>query len=129
MHELSICQALLEQVAQQTRRCGGERVRRIVVEIGPLSGVEPHLLNEAFLLARQGTVAQQADLEVVAIPVTVHCPACDSDHEVAANDLRCPVCGEWQTRLVSGDEMTLRTMDVEMPEQEERERGEVRGVA
>jgi hydrogenase nickel incorporation protein HypA/HybF len=113
MHELSICQSLLEEVASQVEQNGGGQVRSIMIEIGPLSGVEPHLLQAAFSLARLGTVAEHATLTVQTIPVCIRCPSCQSEHETDPNDLRCPSCGEWRTRLIRGDEMMLRRMEIE----------------
>ena len=44
MHELAICQALISQVEDVVRERSA-RVKRVLVGIGPLSGVEPRLLE------------------------------------------------------------------------------------
>ncbi len=41
MHEMSICQALMDQVERIAKEQGASRVDSIVLSIGPLSGVEP----------------------------------------------------------------------------------------
>ena len=54
MHELAICQALIEQVEAIARERLARRVGTVCVSIGPLSGVEPRLLEQAFPVASAG---------------------------------------------------------------------------
>ena len=48
MHEYSIVQALLEQCEHYAEENDAEKITKVVVKIGKLSGVEPHLLEVAF---------------------------------------------------------------------------------
>jgi len=107
MHELSVCQALvgqLEALAQQQRAI---RVLNVLVGIGPLSGIEPALLRQAFPLAAAGTLAQEAELTIEDRPVRVHCLQCGQDSDASVNRLLCGHCGDWRTELLSGDELML----------------------
>ena len=45
MHEYSVVQALLEQVEKYAAENEAERVTKVVVKIGVMSGVEPHLVK------------------------------------------------------------------------------------
>lgn len=112
MHELSVCQALVEQ-AERIGRQRRARVVTLVLQIGPLSGVESELLRRAFPLASAGTCCEGATLEILDAPVTVHCPDCGASSVVAANKLICPECGNWRTSLKSGDEMVLQSVELE----------------
>jgi [NiFe] hydrogenase assembly HybE family chaperone len=58
MHELSVCLSLLREVERIARENNAGRVTRISVTVGPLSGVEPDLLRNAYPLAVAGTVVQ-----------------------------------------------------------------------
>lgn len=111
MHELSVCNALITQVERIARDHPGSRVARIVLSIGPLSGVEPKLLRHAYPLAAAGTVAEQAELEIETGPVVVRCTVCDAQSAVAPNRLLCGSCGDFRTRLVSGDELLLQRLE------------------
>jgi hydrogenase nickel incorporation protein HypA/HybF len=62
MHELGLIQEVLDVVSDESR---GARVRRIVLEVGSLAAVLPEALRFAFELAREGTVAEEAELEIV----------------------------------------------------------------
>ena len=107
MHELSVCQGILDQVARVAADHGATGVKNIVVRIGPLSGVVPSLLAQAFPLARAGTVAEGAELTIEELPVRVHCDACGADTDARPNRLLCGECGDWPTQLISGDELLL----------------------
>ena len=111
MHELSVCQALIDQVEQVARQQQAERVICIELSIGVLSGVEPQLLEQAYPLAAAGSVAQDAELRIESTPVRVHCDQCNRDSNVAANRLLCGHCGNWRTTLVGGDEMLLTRVE------------------
>lgn len=116
MHELAICQGMLERVEAVAADRGARAVSRVVVRIGPLSGVEPSLLQSAFTLARAGTPAASAVLEIETAPVRVLCRACGAQSEAVANRLVCAACGGMRTRLISGDELRLVSLDLDLPE-------------
>lgn len=112
MHELSICTALMEQVERIAREHRAGRVERIVLQVGPLSGVEAPLLKRAWPLVSIGTVAEEAELVIETAAVKVRCTQCDAVSEVVPNRLLCAACGDFRTRLVSGDEMLLANMEL-----------------
>jgi len=113
MHELSICQSLLAQVEGLAQQHHAKSVSKIVLHIGPLSGVEAHLLQQAYSLAAAGTVAEQAALEIHSLSIKVHCRQCHKDSKATANRLLCEHCGSWQTQLISGDEMLLASLEMD----------------
>jgi hydrogenase nickel incorporation protein HypA/HybF len=79
--------------------------------IGPLSGIVPELLAQAFTIASADTVAHSAELILETLPVRVRCLSCGGETEVDANRLICAHCGDWQTQLISGDEMLLTKIE------------------
>ena len=107
MHELSLCLALMQQVEDIARQRDACRVTRIVLDVGPLSGVEPELLRHAYPVAAAGTVAEQAELVMETAALVVRCSQCDSESTVTPNRLLCGSCGDFRTRVVSGDALTL----------------------
>jgi hydrogenase nickel incorporation protein HypA/HybF len=119
MHELSVCLALLDQVESVARKHGATEVERILLRVGPLSGVEPPLLKSAFPLAAAGTIAESAVLDIEAAPVRVQCDACGAETPAEPNRLLCGRCGGFQTRLVSGEEMLLASLELKVPDTKE----------
>ena len=113
MHELAVCQDIISQVENIAHEHDAVAVHQVIVEIGPLSGVEPALLEAAFPIASAGTLAEHAKLEINTIPVKVKCMKCQKESEVSTNDLTCRICGNWQTEVISGDEMLLKRIELD----------------
>jgi hydrogenase nickel incorporation protein HypA/HybF len=112
MHEFSICRGLLDQVDRIVRVNGAESVARITLRIGPLSGVEIHLLERAFEAMRAESVVADAVLEIERTQVRVHCRACGAETAPTGGRLVCGSCGAHEVVLSQGDELMLK--DVEL---------------
>jgi hydrogenase nickel incorporation protein HypA/HybF len=116
VHELSVCQALLAQVVEIATDRGASAVSRITVEVGPLSGVEPALLASAFEIVRAGSCAAGAILLIETTAITISCLICGAESQTAPNRLLCAACGGYRTRIVGGDELRLRGVELRVPE-------------
>lgn len=113
MHELAVCQDIISQVEKIALQHKAVAVHRVTLEIGPLSGVEAALLEAAFPIASADTLAEHAKLEINEIPVKVKCNSCNKTSTVNSNNLTCQHCGDWQTQLLSGDEMLLKRIEMD----------------
>lgn len=112
MHELSVCQALIAQVEQIAMSRGAHSVTSVKLRVGPLAGVEPLLLEHAYPFASAGTLAAASTLVIESAPLRVCCETCGAETEAQPNRLLCGACGSCHTRLVSGDEMTLMSVEL-----------------
>lgn len=112
MHELSVCLSLLAQLERIAAEQRSPGIVRVVVGIGPLSGVEPALLRNAFPLAVAGTLAEGAALDLDTVAVRIRCTVCSTTADAAPNRLLCPACGDFRTRLVSGDDLVLKRVEL-----------------
>lgn len=116
MHELSVCQALIRQLDAIARDEQAARITRVVVHIGPLSGVEAQLLRQAYPIASAGSPAADAELVLESLPIRVRCEHCGAETEAKANRLVCGACGDYHTRLIGGDELLLTQVELERAE-------------
>jgi hydrogenase nickel incorporation protein HypA/HybF len=116
VHELSVCQALLTQVTDIAMKRGASAVQRIAIEVGPLSGVEPTLLARAFEALCVGSCAAHAVLSIESPAVSIRCLSCDAQSCVEPNRLVCGACGDFRTRVVAGDELRLRRVELRVSE-------------
>ena len=123
MHELAICQALLEEVGRTARGHRADRVAAIRVRCGALSGVEPGLLQRAYEVAREGTLAAGATLTIEDSPVRVRCTRCGSESGATPQRLLCATCGDWRTEVVAGDELLLMSIELVGAAEDTRLRG------
>jgi hydrogenase nickel incorporation protein HypA/HybF len=112
MHELAVCQGLIREVEAVARAHEAQSVVCITVCVGPLSGIEPQLLESAFPLASAGTRIAQARLVIESTPVKVRCPRCARESQVPSARLLCAHCGEWRVELVSGAELLLTRVEL-----------------
>jgi hydrogenase nickel incorporation protein HypA/HybF len=112
MHELSVCQSLISQVEGIALERDADSVSSITLGVGALSGIEPQLLSNAYPIASVGTIAEHAALIVENLPIRIRCKQCGSESDALANKLTCKVCGDWQTILISGDELLLMSVEL-----------------
>ena len=64
MHEVGIMEGALDMARRLMEKRGGNRLRRVHMTIGSLSGVVPEALQSAFLALKDSYAAQDADLDV-----------------------------------------------------------------
>ena len=116
MHEHSLVRALLEQVDRLSADHGGNSVREVRVQLGPLSGVEPLLVSSAFERLKQGTSAADAQLVIDNVLLAAVCCACGQESEIDDYCFRCCHCGHDEVRVVRGDGFCLESVTVDSPE-------------
>lgn len=112
MHELSVCLSLLQQLEKIAAERNASAVDKIYLQVGPLSGIEPALLRNAYPMAAAGTIAEGAELIIEACDIVVSCTECGAESPAKPNRLLCGVCGDFRTRIVSGEEMILQRMEM-----------------
>ena len=113
MHEYSIVQSLLDAVRAEGEARGATSVTRLRVGLGELSGVDPELLTSAWEAFRERTICANAGLELGRVEARWQCPLCDS-RIPRGHPLQCVNCHR-PARLVQGDELTLESVDLEVP--------------
>lgn len=113
MHEYSIVQALLEQCEQYAEANDANQITKVVVKIGQLSGVEPHLLEIAFNTFKEKTVCDGAAFVMQLQPVVIVCNACQKETVLEALHYCCPVCESIDVKVTDGEEMLLMSLEME----------------
>jgi hydrogenase nickel incorporation protein HypA/HybF len=120
LHELSIALSIVDGVLEEAEQQGGLPVAAVHLCLGPLSGVDEQALSFAYLMACQGTPLEGSRLVVQRTEVALYCPVCERECTPAAlHDLRCPICGSCNARLVRGTELEIRAMEI-IPAEEVR---------
>lgn len=113
MHELSVCQSIIQQAIQLAQQHDAESIVKINLAIGPLAGIDTHLLQQAFPIASAGTFAETAQLDTEVLPIRIKCQSCQRESEAEMNKLICAFCNDWHTQLISGDEMLITSIEFE----------------
>ena len=118
MHELSIAQALVEQVEQVVAAEGAARATKVMIAVGALSGADPEALRSAFPLVAEGTTAEGAELIVEWVPVRVRCLECGSEFVADDGFMGCAVCASREVEWLSGRELHIQSIEVETDERQ-----------
>jgi hydrogenase nickel incorporation protein HypA/HybF len=121
VHELSIVRSLCQQARRLARLHGAVAVRSLTLEIGALSGVVPDLLETAFETYRvTDPMCAGARLTIRRVPLILRCEGCESESRPETFRFLCPACGEPRVRVVRGEELMLRDLELEVaPEHED----------
>ncbi len=113
MHEMSLCEGILQIIETEAKNKQFNKVKQIVLDIGVLSGVEIHALEFAFEVIMQGTIAEKATLTINEIKAQAWCMPCAETVTINQRYDACPLCNSHQLQVCSGDEMKIKELEVE----------------
>ncbi len=113
MHELSLSENMLQIIEEAAAEQGFTKVKTVWMEIGQLSCVEKEALQFCFSSVVDGTVAQQAKLEIIEIAGSGWCLHCACELAVSSRYDACPGCGTYAIKVIRGEEMRIRELEVE----------------
>jgi hydrogenase nickel incorporation protein HypA/HybF len=117
MHEESLTRALLSQVVDLARVHYAVAVRQIEVSCGPLSGVDPVLLQSAFQrIQTEYSGCEQAELTIVDPGLPAQCRQCQNTFQVVNFRFLCPLCGSGQVQVLDGDCLKLLNLQLQTSE-------------
>lgn len=109
MHEASLA---IEVIALLERQSGTlSRITRIVLDIGALGCVDEDALRTALLAALPGTLAEGAAIEMHTTPAQARCLQCATVYEPPDRIEPCPHCGSARKQWLSGQSLTLRSVE------------------
>lgn len=114
MHELSVARSVIDLAVRAARDDHAERIVRIGVTVGAYSGVDAGALDSAFTVARLGTLAEEALLEIEPRALVCRCAGCRADFTVdgAHGVARCPRCDAISGDVREGMELEVRYIEV-----------------
>jgi hydrogenase nickel incorporation protein HypA/HybF len=113
MHEYSIVQSLLDSCEENARANDASKVTKIIVKIGVMSGVEPHLLEIAFNTFKEHTMCEDAEFIVNIQKVLIKCNNCNEESELEDNQYACPKCDGYDLEILDGEDMFLMSLELE----------------
>lgn len=113
MHELGIAASILESVEREAVRHPGLHISKVGVKIGELSGVDGEALQFGFEVLVKATPLEPLTLELELIPRKQRCSKCAYEFRMTDFDPRCPLCGDFATQCISGEELDIAYMEVD----------------
>lgn len=113
MHEMSLAEGVLQIIEDSAKTQNFSRVKTVWLEIGQLAGVEAEAMRFCFEAVVNGSIAQDAVLEIIETPGQAWCLHCAEVVNVRALFDACPKCGSHQVQVTGGNEMRVKELDVE----------------
>jgi hydrogenase nickel incorporation protein HypA/HybF len=108
MHELAITRNVVSIVADHAN---GRPVKRVVLEVGRLSGVMADAITFCFDIVAEGTALEGAALEIRHIDGRARCRCCGAEFAQAALFTPCP-CGARDSERIAGEELNVKEYEL-----------------
>lgn len=116
MHEMSLVRSVVEVVLDECKDTDVTSVVRVNLSIGQMRDVVEQYVPELFRYLARGTIAQDAEVTVNRVPLTVRCRDCGDIFPIDVWDdstWSCPRCGARQRYTIfSGNEFQIDSIEV-----------------
>jgi hydrogenase nickel incorporation protein HypA/HybF len=113
MHEYSITESVLNLALEKANEANAEKITRINLIVGELSGVVDECVRFYFEHISKNTIADGAELFFETVPTKLRCRKCDKDFSPVGIDWLCPDCHEAGVEITSGRECYMESIEVE----------------
>lgn len=112
MHEFSIATGIAETALDAAKKNQATSVTLVEVEIGDAAGVISEALDFAWESVRKGTLLENATLKINKIPLQLRCDTCGTLFHASETFDPCTSCGGWITRIVTGKELKVISIEI-----------------
>lgn len=114
MHELSMIANLFEILEEKAAEKNSKRITGVKLQVGLLSGIVPELLQSAFDIYKKDTIASEAEMEIVKVPLKILCRDCQEEMIKEDFVFICGKCGSTNLKTLTGTELYLEKMEMEV---------------
>lgn len=113
MHEMSLCEGVLQIIESESKAQNFTTVKRVILEVGALAGVEIPALEFSFEVVMRGSIAEGSVLQINEVDAQAWCMQCAESVIVKERFDSCPKCGSYQLQVSSGEEMKIKELEVD----------------
>ena len=123
MHEYSVATEIYEVILKTAIKNDAKKVTSVDLELGELTHINPDQLIFCLEIMAEGSLMENATLNLVKIPSKVKCKCgyegvLDNKRYPMLSDLAfnlgCPECGNPVPNLISGKEINVRNIKIEL---------------
>lgn len=112
MHEYTIVASLIDLCEKEATKHRAKAIKAVDIDVGRLSGVEVHFLEQSFDVFKEGTICENATLNIHLCEVTLFCEACGQTSTVEMNHFICPNCQSTDVQMKSGQELQVKSIEI-----------------
>lgn len=115
MHEVSIVETLIRQVADEVAQSGHSgRVTQLELIVGRFSGASAEAIRFAFeLLSKDDPLLDGAKLVIFEPKAICECRQCGVETEIDELIAACPICESERIQIVGGSDLLLDSIELE----------------
>lgn len=107
MHEYSLASALLKIVLAEAHKHRAAIITEVQVGVGVLTGLEAQTFTGCWELITEGTIVENAKLQLQFIAAKAKCIACGHEFELIKIASACVACGQLELSVQGGRDFTL----------------------
>jgi hydrogenase nickel incorporation protein HypA/HybF len=112
MHEVSVAQSIIDIAEANAHNQNASAIQKVKVRLGEFTTIVPEALEFAFEVARRGTMAEHAVLEIEFVRLVTRCALCGEVREPMQQiSLHCSHCG-LPLEIVAGEELQLDYIEI-----------------
>lgn len=111
MHELGLMDAVIRTVGRIIKEENLKHVRKIVLEVGELSGVVPHFITNCYEAVVADTQYQDTELILEIVPGIARCNDCHIEFKIDIKGLCCPECYGKNLTPIEGKDLTIKEIE------------------
>jgi hydrogenase nickel incorporation protein HypA/HybF len=111
MREFQSTQTILQKSLLQA---GNTKIKNIYLALGEIAELNQSLIQQHWNDLSKGTSAEQAQLHFRLIQAEVQCMACFGKYHPVDGKIHCPNCGSYGAKVLSGEEFTLESIELEL---------------
>ena len=113
MHEMSIAQTILEMVEAEMARHPGAKLLALDIQVGELSCVQDDSLRFCLEASLKDSRWPDAAIQLEAEGVGAQCNRCGQHFKPDHYQFVCPGCGSADVAVVGGQEVRLRSLEID----------------
>lgn len=113
MHELAITQNILDIVLIEAKAAQSDKITKINLVIGELSGVVSDCVQFYFDFLKKGNPAEGATIDFRLVPAELRCRDCQTNFNPQDSAWICPHCQSTRLEVISGRNCYIESIEVE----------------
>lgn len=116
MHEMGIMEGVLDSALKSAQQAHALRIRKITLSIGDMTECIDDALQFSFEILSENTLAQGATLVLNKVSPRSVCLDCRKEFDHDRFHRQCPYCQSYSTDLIAGRELSIDSIEVDLPE-------------
>ena len=112
MHEMSVVVSFVKMAEDFAVKNNAEKVVKVVLQLGEISGIEPRYLHEFYPSVIEGTILEGSELVIETIEASVFCTNCATTYNPTKSDLKCPACGSEKCDVIDGRGLFIKEIGI-----------------